>query len=256
MLAQLPEPRLPLRTEPWPVGAHHETCPVCSLPWRPFVGSRLPCHARCLFDTVARDHLVEIASSGAYRTQLDLASDLGVSIGILRAVLERGQWSRHTPAPTADPEVPEHALTLHQPWLDAVLEHGKPVENRSWPPPRKLVGKLLALHAGAVYDADAAQWIEGRFGLALRPSESEHGAILGVARVTRAFYVGEDRQQVLAVGEAPDPLASSGWAFGPWCWVLEDLVRVVPVACRGAQRVWLLPRRVRAELAAALDEQR
>lgn len=252
----LPEPRLPLRTEPWPVGANHAACPVCSLPWRPFAGSRLPCHARCLFDDRAREVLKEVASSGSYRTQGDLASDLGVSVDVLRVVLERGQWSRHTPG-DPDPAVPEYALTLHQPWLDAILEHGKPVENRSWPPPRKLVGKLLALHAGVVYDTEAALWIEGRFGVALKPSESEQGAILGVARVVRAFQVDGERRQVLSrLGEQPDPHAGSPWAFGPWCWVLEDLVRVVPVPCRGAQRVWLLRKSTRAELAAALDEQR
>lgn len=242
----LPEPRLPLLAEPWPLGAHaSRPCPVCSRTWIPFAGSRLPCHAHCLFDAVAREHLAQVYASGAYRTQQDLADDLGVTLGVLRSVLERRVVER--PA-EVDDDVPEFALTLHQPWVDAVFdEHlAKDVENRSWPPPRKLLGRRVALHAGATYDHDSALWVERTFGVALRPSESEHGAVLGVARVPRAFRS----------GDAGDPLAASRWAFGPWCWVLEDLVRVVPVPCRGAQRLWRLPPTVRAELAARLDEQR
>ena len=39
-------------------------------------------------------------------------------------------------------------LTLHQPWLWALLYAGKPVENRKKRPPKKLIGRIFALHAG------------------------------------------------------------------------------------------------------------
>jgi hypothetical protein len=51
------------------------------------VTSRLPCHATCLFDAAGRHELRELYTLGVYRHQVDLAAALGISIGILRAVL-------------------------------------------------------------------------------------------------------------------------------------------------------------------------
>jgi len=41
------------------------------------------------------------------------------------------------------------ALTIWQPWASLILIGAKPYEFRSWKPPQWLVGKPLAIHAGA-----------------------------------------------------------------------------------------------------------
>lgn len=40
-------------------------------------------------------------------------------------------------------------LTIWQPWASLILIGAKPYEFRSWQPPRYVVGKRLAIHAGA-----------------------------------------------------------------------------------------------------------
>lgn len=47
---------------------------------------------------------------------------------------------------------PTRALTVRQPWADAITHGGKPVENRTWPVPRGLVGVRLLIHAGGGTD--------------------------------------------------------------------------------------------------------
>ena len=41
------------------------------------------------------------------------------------------------------------AITLWQPWASLVLVGAKPYEFRGWKPPRSLIGKRIAIHAGA-----------------------------------------------------------------------------------------------------------
>lgn len=41
------------------------------------------------------------------------------------------------------------ALTVWQPWASLILIGAKPYEFRSWQPPRWLVGRTMAIHAGA-----------------------------------------------------------------------------------------------------------
>lgn len=40
------------------------------------------------------------------------------------------------------------ALTLLNPWAQAIAYWGKDVENRTWAPPASLVGERIAIHAG------------------------------------------------------------------------------------------------------------
>lgn len=41
------------------------------------------------------------------------------------------------------------AITLWQPWATLIAAGAKPFEFRSWPAPRRLWGKRVAIHAGA-----------------------------------------------------------------------------------------------------------
>lgn len=76
--------RLPLRETPWQGFDKFTTCPVCGGPWRPWEGSLLPCHAKCLLTEEAQDDLADEVGV----TQADQAKRLGVSVAVIRASVD------------------------------------------------------------------------------------------------------------------------------------------------------------------------
>lgn len=143
------------------------------------------------------------------------------------------------------------ALTVHQPWGWAMFHAGKDVENRTWLPPKKLLGELLAIHAGQKYSEQAAEWIRTTFGIDVPgPKDVRLGAVIGTVRVAGVA------NDLLAV---PPRGRSRHYFFGPFGWLLEDPVEVTPFRCPGAQGLWELPDSVREHLlpidAAAADRQ-
>ena len=53
------------------------------------------------------------------------------------------------------------ALTIWQPWASLIMAGCKPYEFRTWPAPRHLWGKRIAIHAAArpVRKAEVAEWL-------------------------------------------------------------------------------------------------
>lgn len=129
------------------------------------------------------------------------------------------------------------ALTIKQPWVDAICYFGKRVENRTWQPPKSIIGERIAIHAGKAFDNEGHKNFYrnelvgphgvvsfGMWMLASSPKRPR-GAVLATAVVERATSDGD-----------------SPWFTGPVGWVLRDVcVLEVPVPCRGAQGVWTLP---------------
>lgn len=147
-------------------------------------------------------------------------------------------------------------LTLIQPWCTAIVAGGKRVENRTWRPPPSL-GRLgggelwLALHAGNAWDASGALEFIRTLWAEAPTSRNDYpaGAILGVARVARAVRLAncpDVKAGKLARHGATEPAPLSvpdedlgPWAFGPWCWMLEDVRPLLePVKVRGAMGLW------------------
>lgn len=82
--------RIPLREEPWQspeIGPR--PCPVCGELWRPWVGSFLPCHARCLFTDEEQDALLEENATRAAQ-----ARRLGVTVSVIQAALSAARRRR------------------------------------------------------------------------------------------------------------------------------------------------------------------
>jgi hypothetical protein len=120
------------------------------------------------------------------------------------------------------------ALTLVQPWAWAIAHADKRVENRTWLPPRALVGAYLAIHAGKGFDKHA-QWKLVQHGYE-PPALHVHGAIVAVARVK-----GTVRERDPNVHDDP-------WFCGPIGWQLDEVRTFAePVPCRGAQGLWTVP---------------
>jgi hypothetical protein len=119
------------------------------------------------------------------------------------------------------------ALTLHRPWAWAIAHNTKRVENRTWEPPKALVGQLLAIHAGQRWDADAAEWIDLCCMAAkgeVPPKDKHPTGIVAVARLSHVALDG------------------GAWFVGPVGWVLDDVVALPePIDCKGKQGLWTPP---------------
>jgi hypothetical protein len=151
---------------------------------------------------------------------------------------------------------PLYALTLWQPMAFAIAIGKKPIENRPWPPPQKLIGSWIAIHAGQTFNQAHWRFIReqsdktGRWFDANHPLYSAAGAVIAVAHLAGfisgnqhdplnenhpLFWEGVDHFDRAKHYESP-------WYFGPFGWVL-DVVHPLrePVRCRGFQRLWRLP---------------
>lgn len=128
------------------------------------------------------------------------------------------------------------ALTIRQPWADAVIRGDKTVENRTW---RTAFRGTIAIHAGTYLDTKPRGNPEA---LALaygdRPREDfDRGVVLGLARLVDCHLQGDDRCGCSA------PWAE--WSFRDaghrptFHWILTEPRRfVTPIRARGALQLW------------------
>lgn len=157
------------------------------------------------------------------------------------------------------------ALTLWRPWDEPVACGAKPVENRSWSPPKAIVGQVIAIHAGKTHDHDARGFIidRGYHLLSLAESNRRAGAIVGVTRIVAAFTEGDLKFDTVdrfkgneLYVERRTRVLESPWFFGPWGWLLEDAIAIDPVPCKGAMGLWRVPPDVAAEVLRRVEAKR
>ncbi len=135
------------------------------------------------------------------------------------------------------------ALTLWQPWASVVAAGVKLIENRPWKPWGYIIGQRIAIHAGRHWDAPGALSIAERGGGAFVREREPEGAILATCIVTGYLEKGD----LLA----RPPAGQEVWFTGPFGWLLADMRRLaVPVPCRGAQSLWVVPDDVLARIQA------
>lgn len=145
------------------------------------------------------------------------------------------------------------ALTLWRPWPAAILYGGKRVENRTWTPPREMIGQDIAIHAGQRVDDGAVRAVRfsGCVGADLLPGPT------GIVAVVRLVGWIDERAQPRTCADvsAEDArcVADSVWFEHQVGWVL-DRVRPLaePVPCRGAQGLWTVPDDVAVVVEAAM----
>lgn len=120
-------------------------------------------------------------------------------------------------------------LTIHQPFAELIARGQKLVENRTW---HTHFRGELAIHAGL-----SADWL-GKSPHVSRADAAElpRGVIVAVVRVVDCVKV-ED----LSGGLFPASPAMLEFAFGPWCWILDEVRRLdTPIAATGMQGLWNL----------------
>ncbi|MDR6219039.1 hypothetical protein [Deinococcus soli (ex Cha et al. 2016)] len=154
------------------------------------------------------------------------------------------------------------ALTLLHPWPFAITRLGKNIENRSWAPPPWLIGRLIAIHGGAVPGGmkleetiASAQWIatelmrSGRAKPYLTPAQWTW-----LRAQQRTLTVGDMiTPGIVAIARVTGCVTSSDnpWFSGPFGWTLEDVTPIDAVPCRGKQKLWIPEPRTEVQVAAA-----
>lgn len=147
-------------------------------------------------------------------------------------------------------------LTLKRPWPFAFTIENNPkrVENRSWAPPKGT--DWLALHSGKGWDGIGAHFVRGLLtGKDLMNfSDFQHQSyVFAVCRIDRVIGLlnqyqspPENLPQWASQGTRFEgiPVGQQQWAFGPFVWVLKDMVILKePVACKGGQGLWKVSKR-------------
>ena len=118
-------------------------------------------------------------------------------------------------------------LTVCQPWAWAIAAGHKLVENRRKRTAHR--GPLL-IHAGTsrrfLEGESREDWIS-RYGVAW-PDESDlvFSCAVAIVRVSGCVLAAE---------------VDSPWAFGPWCWILEDVQPIDPIPIRGKPGLFNVP---------------
>ena len=150
------------------------------------------------------------------------------------------------------------ALTIRQPWAWAIL-HGKPVENRTWPPPHWLTE--VAIHAGARsgWDEDGefsplvqAAWRK----FAADPPPMNTVAPLGPGAIHIGFSAIAAVAEGLSSHHASDCCGyCSEWAVqGQFHWQWRTLrVLAEPVPAKGALGLWKVPDDIESAVRAQLE---
>lgn len=136
-------------------------------------------------------------------------------------------------------------LSLTRPWPFAFIrgpvQMQKRVENRDWKPPASLIGCRLALHSAKSWDESARGFIGEVLGATVPDRKAyPHSRIFAVCTLTG--YVTSETAASLRREQ-------QGWYFGPYGWLLSDLVELAEsVECKGALGLWRLPTNVLVEV--------
>ena len=125
------------------------------------------------------------------------------------------------------------AITVKQPWADAILLFGKCWENRSWVTNYR--GKL-AIHAGLGWDQTGVDFIKRIHShrisdVFFQEATKRKGMIVGITDLVGCFRLSDQ------------PKGSFGpWATGPNCWKLNaPRTLLFPIVISGAQGLWNVP---------------
>jgi hypothetical protein len=126
-------------------------------------------------------------------------------------------------------------LSLTRPWpfafVNGPVQYQKRIENRSWKPPKSLIGHFMALHAAKSWSEDDREFISETMRLDVPgKADSSHSEIFAVCML--GGWIEHDQDFRLEREQRR-------WFFGPYGWLIAEFVPLVtPVRCSGAQGLW------------------
>lgn len=131
------------------------------------------------------------------------------------------------------------ALSIRQPWLDAILYGGKRIENRAAWKGSSFRGRLLLHAAKGMTDDEyggVMAFLTAR-GIEWRPDHSKlaRGALVGAASVIDVIMPGGLTYARRFEDRKPHPLRDDPWYMGEFALVLDHVkVFDTPIAYKGA----------------------
>ena len=148
-------------------------------------------------------------------------------------------------------------LSLSRPWPWA-FEHPetpKRIENRTLARPNWV--DWVALHAAKSWDAKGLKYIQRSCPeIPAKNGDHPQSQIFAVCRIQDCLTYDPWSTSPDSIKKYVEPLKSQKmWVFGPYCWVITDLVMLkTPVPCSGARGLWDLPADVFEALQASYAE--
>lgn len=147
------------------------------------------------------------------------------------------------------------ALTLWPEWSWAICHLGKRIENRTWGPPPWMIGRMLAIHAGANIGGRPGRTAMDRGIEDLRRMAFLAGWASTILSGEVIFANFQSEEHVFSPWDIPTkaivasctvwsgvdaPLEQKGWAAeGQNHWLLNNVgFPNVPIPARGAQGLW------------------
>ena len=148
-----------------------------------------------------------------------------------------------------------YAITLHQPWATLIALGIKTVETRSWPAPERLLGQVIAIHAGkrvvrrpgeCIERELRAHWIEDWSRTIPTGAVVATATLAGMARVEYVDPIsGRAMHEAVtetgcAAGRGRTGIDPWGdFSAGRWLWFLDHVMALrEPVPAVGRQGFW------------------
>lgn len=162
----------------------------------------------------------------------------------------------------------KYGLTIWWPWSTAIIHSHKRVENRTWRPWDRIIGKRIAIHCGKTKDDSAIEQIMAVPDIEWLPEDGPafddvKGCIIGTAKVLG--YIDEDGGCAELVGEPSGWVSRDGetlqdairkslfvnlWWGGPVGWILDEAHPIDdPIPARGQSGLWNVQKQIRAAIA-------
>ena len=134
------------------------------------------------------------------------------------------------------------ALSLTRPWPFAFLNGPerlrKRIENRTWRPPDKIIGRQILLHAAKSWDENGREFISKVLGVPVPDKRASQQSVL-FARCTVEGSIESWDQSRFFDCLGPE---QEQWFFGPHGWILSDLIAIPrPIFCTGRLGLWDVP---------------
>lgn len=144
------------------------------------------------------------------------------------------------------------ALTVKNPWAVFIALGWKLIENRGWAPPKLMVGKRIAIHAGAgklglMDEEELDDLLRGELVESYRLNAARlglPGSIAGFRELweaTRGRVVAEATIKAVHTSAEAVQKDQRVWWVGEHAWELSELQRVNGPVVKGALGLWELP---------------
>jgi activating signal cointegrator 1 len=127
------------------------------------------------------------------------------------------------------------AITIYEPWASLILEGYKKYETRPWNTKHR---GWIAIHASLRPMEEWNKLEMQRLGITVEP---KYGQIIALAWL-------ESSKPATRAGKTLLEQNLGDFSAGRYEWKFRTVVKIVPIKCRGLQRIWKVPKDVNPQI--------